>query len=120
MLARQEEEYEIAEQAPQFEQQPERQSPVRRVLDTSLRSHCQILFAVAAVMAMLVTIQSGIIASRGYKLVADQQKAEALEEANRRLNVEIDQLKAPQRIKAVAADKLGMEVPNKIYFAHDN
>lgn len=119
MLARQEEEYQVEVQ-PQTAPEPEPQSTVRRVLDTSLRNRCQVLFVVAAVLAMLVTVQSGVIANRGYELVAVQQQAEALEQANRRLNVEIDQLKSPQRIKAVAADKLGMEVPHQIYFAHDN
>ena len=42
----------------------------KTVVDTATRSHCQILFLVAAVMALLVTVGSGISASRGYALVA--------------------------------------------------
>ena len=90
------------------------------VLDTSLRSHCQILFLVAAVLALSVTVFSGMSASRGYALVAVQQQAEQLEQENERLRIENAKLRAPQRIKALAEDELGMMVPKKVYFAHDN
>lgn len=90
------------------------------VLDTSLRSHCQILFLVAAILALSVTVCSGLSASRGYALVAVQQQAEQLEQENERLRIENAKLRAPQRIKALAESELGMEVPKKIYFAHDN
>ena len=90
------------------------------VLDTSLRSHCQILFFVAAVLALLVTVCSGMSASRGYALIAVQQQADQLEQENERLRIENAKLRAPQRIKALAESELGMEVSQKVYFAHDN
>ena len=121
MLARQEQEdYDVAQEERQTLRKAAKGPLYKTVVDTGLRNQFQVLFAVAAVLAMIVTIQSGIIASRGYQLVSVQEQAEQPEEANKRLNVDIDKLKAPQRIKSVAADKLGMIVPNKIYFSHDN
>ena len=90
------------------------------VLDTGMRSHCQIIFVAAAVLAMLVTVCSGLNASRGYALVAVQQQAEQLEQENERLRVENAKLRSPQRIKAIATQELGMDVPQNVYFAHDN
>ena len=92
----------------------------KTVVDTATRSHCQILFLVAAVMALLVTVGSGVSASRGYALVATQNQAEQLEQENERLRIENAQLKSPQRIKDIAEGELGRTVPKKIYFAHEN
>ena len=92
----------------------------KTVVDTATRSHCQILFLVAAVMALLVTVGSGVSASRGYALVSTQNQAEQLEQENERLRIENAKLKSPQRIKDIAEGELGMTVPKKIYFAHEN
>ncbi len=91
----------------------------RTRLDTKLRTRCQIMFAVVAVLAMLVTVRSGISASRGYALVATQQQAQQVEQENERLKIEIAKLKSPSRIRAIAGESLGMEVPNKMYFSHE-
>ncbi len=120
MLARQEEEEIRSHEDEIAELEQHVKEPLyQTVLDTSLRSHFRALFTVAAILAMLVTIQSGISANRGYRLVATQDAVRELEQENERLQIEIDKLKSPQRIKTVAADKLGMEVPNKIYFARE-
>ncbi len=92
----------------------------KTVVDTATRSHCQVLFLVAAVMALLVVVGSGVSASRGYALVATQNQAAQLEQENERLRIENAKLKAPQRIKDIAESELGMTVPKKIYFAHEN
>lgn len=92
----------------------------KTVVDTATRSHCQVLFLVAAVMALLVVVGSGVSASRGYALVATQNQATQLEQENERLRIENAKLKAPQRIKDIAEGELGMTVPKKIYFAHEN
>lgn len=92
----------------------------KTVVDTATRSHCQVLFLVAAVMALLVVVGSGVSASRGYALVATQNQAAQLEQENERLRIENAKLKAPQRIKDIAEGELGMTVPKKIYFAHEN
>ncbi len=91
----------------------------RPKLDRLLRSRCQFAFIVISILAMLVTVRSGISASRGYALVATQTQAQQLEHENERLRVEIAKLKSPQRIKQIASDELGMVIPKKMYFSHE-
>lgn len=123
MLARQEEEQLEEVLSAEEENKRLRQAPkeplFKTVLDTSTRSHCQILFLTMAVLAMLVTVGSGVSASRGYALVAVQQKADALEQENERLKIDIAKLKSPERIKNIAKDQLGMEVPKHTYFSQE-
>lgn len=125
MLARQEKpeepyQEESAEQVEREGKRSDRREFVHHVLNTSLRSHFQVLFFVTALLAMLVTIGSGISASRGYTLVETQSEATRIEQENERLNVEIAKLKKPERIKSIAESQLGMQVPKKTYFAHES
>ena len=125
MLARQEEYYEEEQRVltPEEEARELRKIPkeplFKTVLDTRLRSHGQLLFLTMTVLALLVTVGSGINASRGYELVAIQQQAEQKEQENERLKIEIAKLKSPDRIKAIAKDQLGMEVPRQTYFSSE-
>ncbi len=129
MLAQRKEEYDYYDyDEPLYEEpqeivtpepQKNRKSGSKKQLDTRLRSRCQMLFVTVAILAMAVTIRSGISASRGYELVAIQQQIQQVERENERLRIEIAQLKSPQRIGQIAAGELGMEVPNKMYFSHD-
>lgn len=91
----------------------------RPKLDHLLRSRCRVAFLVIAIFAMLVVIRSGISASRGYMLVATQSQAEAVEQENERLRIEIAKLKSPSRIQQIAYEELGMAVPKKMYFSHE-
>ena len=88
-------------------------------LNHLLRSRCRLFLIVFMVFSMAIVIRHGIIASRGYALVATNNQADHLELENERLRVEIAQLKSPQRIKQIAEDELGMIVPRKMYFPHD-
>ena len=125
MLARQEEYYEEEAHVltPDEEQTELRKAPkeplFKTVLDTRLRTHGQLLFLTMTVLALLVTVGSGISASRGYELVAIQQQADQLEQENDRLKIEIAKLKSPERIKSIARDQLGMEVPRQTYFSSE-
>ena len=94
-------------------------SPIERpvVLNKTLRRRCFLLVAVVAVLTGVVVVQNGIMSSRGYDLVRVQQQAAALEQENEHLKVDVAQLRAPQRIKAIAEQKLGMVVPKYVYFA---
>ena len=91
----------------------------RPKLDHLLRSRCRVAFVVISILAMLVVIRSGISASRGYALVATQNHAQQLEQENERLKIAIAQLKSPARIKQIAREQLGMDVPEKMYFSHE-
>ena len=108
-----------------FNRVPQQSTSMLRViksrpkLNTRLRSKCQWAFIIIAVLAMLVTVRSGISASRGYALVATQNQATQLEQENERLRIEIAKLKSPQRISQIAEEELGMVVPKKMYFSHE-
>ena len=91
----------------------------RPKLNHLLRSRCRLAFVVISILAMLVVIRSGISASRGYALVATQNHAQQLEMENERLKIEIAKLKSPSRIKQIAQEELGMDVPEKMYFSHE-
>lgn len=91
----------------------------RPQLNYLLRSRCRFAFIVISLLAMLVVIRSGISASRGYALVATQNQTQQLEQENDRLKIEIAKLKSPGRIKQIAHDELGMDVPSKMYFSHE-
>ena len=104
----------IEEQSSQF-----RLIKYRPKLDYLLRSRCRLAFVVISILAMLVVIRSGISASRGYALVATQNQTQQLMQENERLKIEIAKLKSPSRIKQIARDELGMDVPNKLYFSHE-
>ena len=103
--------------APRVKKRKQLRSPT--VLDTNLRSRASVLYRLDAALAIIVVVRSGISASRGYALVAVQQQAQQLEQENERLRIEIAKLKSPQRIKAIATEELGMEVPKKMYFTHE-
>ena len=132
MLARQEEHFEQAKPALSFAEEKQQTTTVddlrnlskeplfKTVLDTRMRTKCQILFITVTILAILVTVGSGINASRGYALVEIQQQAEQLEQENERLKIDIAKLKSPERIKTIAKDKLGMEVPQRTYFSREN
>ena len=111
------EEYELAAKPapPPRLRQRER---IRTCLDEQMRRRCKTLLIVLAVMAMTITVRSGISASRGYDLVHTEQQAEAVEQENERLKIDIARLKSPQRIKDIATKDLGMEVPQQVYFVH--
>ena len=108
-----------------FNRMPQQSPPPLRVikgrskLNTRLRSKCQWAFIIISILAMLVTVRSGISASRGYALVATQNQAQQLEQENERLKIEIAKLKSPQRISQIAEEELGMVVPKKMYFSHE-
>ena len=89
------------------------------VLNASARLHLTILFFVAALLAMLVTVGSGINANQAYALTEAQQKADQLERENERLRVDIARLKSPQRIQTIATDQLNMVVPSQVYFSNE-
>ena len=91
----------------------------KSVLNASARMHLTILFFVAALLAMLVTVGSGINANQAYALTEAQQKADQLERENERLRVDIARLKSPQRIQTIATDQLHLVVPSQVYFSNE-
>ncbi len=122
MLAREwrEEEFYIEEEAAadaarSSERRP--QPAARPHINTHLRSRAAILALVVTVAASVITVRSGLSATRGYELVQMQRAAAQLERENQQLELDIAHLKAPQRIRDIATNDLGMIVPKDVYFA---
>ena len=119
MLARewQEEEFYIEEEAAAGAARPIAKRPhpaARPRINANLRSRAAIL---ALAVVSVITVRSGISATRGYELVQMQRAAAQLERENQQLEIDIAHLKAPQRIRDIATNELGMIVPKDVYFA---
>lgn len=95
----------------------QRKRLVRPPINSSLRSRALLLVIVLTVAASVITVRSGISATRGYELVQMQRAAAQLERENRQLELDVARLKAPQRIKDIATRELGMIVPKDVYFS---
>lgn len=121
MLARRVEEEQYGYVYEEQPAQPVRQKRLvqKAYLNTHLRAKCLLLVGLLAVMIMAVAIRSSIIAGQGYELVQIQQQAERLEQTNEQLKIENARLKSPQRVQAIAQEKLGMSVPTQVYFASE-
>lgn len=122
MLAREwrDEEFYIEEEAAGKVVSPPKRCPhpaVRPHINAPLRSRAVILALTLTVAFSVLTIRSGISATRGYELVQMQRAAAQLERENQQLELDIAHLKAPQRIHDIATNDLGMIVPRDVYFA---
>ncbi len=118
-LRRYEEDYEITERPTRRERPHVARSELRGVLNRPMRSKFRLAFIVFTVLAMAVTIRSGISASRGYMLVNTYNQAQEIERENARLKIEIAHLKSPQRIRDIAVKELGMEEATKVYYGRE-
>lgn len=83
----------------------------------SIRKQCLQLIALAAALAMLITIHSEFIVHAGYDLVEMKAQVAKMEKENDLLRLEVAKLKSPQRIQQIATSKLGMVLPQSAYFA---
>lgn len=114
MLARRKEEFALYEEKPIVR---EANVKVQPVVNKKLRRQCLIFILVFAALSMLTTLRSETIVTDGYALVQAKVQAEQLEKENERLNLEIAQMKSPQRIQEIAVNDLGMVAPKEVYFA---
>jgi cell division protein FtsL len=116
-------EKEAYEESYAYRQEPKKALPPRKrpqpqeLLDQKMRSRVKVLCGVLAIMALVLTARCAISANRGYELVRTQQQAQELEQENERLKLEIAHMKSPERIKEIATKKLGMEMPQHVYYA---
>ncbi len=92
----------------------------RAHVNTALRTKALMVFLLFAVTATVTLIRSEVSAMRGYELVQLRQMASQIENENKELEVKIAKLRAPQRIKDIAVNRLGMVVPQEFYFAAEN
>lgn len=121
MLARKlaEEEYEeLPQRKKTHEDYGQRRGPQRRVVRRSnLRGKAAILLLLITILAGITTLESSVIASKGFEIVQIRTEAAKLEKENALLKISNAQLKNPQRIKEIAQQKLGMILSEQVYFA---
>lgn len=123
MLARQlaEEEYEYEEQLPY--QQEERKRIRRRVVmkrvrqQNNLRRRWVVFIALVACMGFLIIFRESMLSDKAFEITNIRTEATKLESENAKLRILNAQLKNPTRIKQQAEQKLGMAMPDQVYFA---
>lgn len=95
-----------------------RQKDRRRAAQRSnLRGKAVILLLLITAVAGIITFEASVIASKGIEIVNIRTEAAKLELENSKLKISNAQMKNPQRIKAIAQQRLGMTVADQVYFA---
>lgn len=114
-----EEEYNVLPQRKETHEDYEnRQKDRRRAAQRSnLRSKAVILLLLITAVAGIITFEASVIASKGIEIVNMRTEAAKLELENSQLKISNAQMKSPQRIKAIAQQRLGMTVADQVYFA---
>lgn len=114
-----EEEYNVFPQRKETHEDYEnRQKDRRRAAQRSnLRGKAVILLLLITAVAGIITFEASVIASKGIEIVNIRTEAAKLELENSQLKISNAQMKNPQRIKAIAQQRLGMTVADQVYFA---
>jgi cell division protein FtsL len=92
-----------------------RNNPVVREVDVEQKREFRRTLGLTALMVALLlfsAVQHLQVVSIGYKIQALEQARAAEESANRQLRLEVESLRAPQRIEQIAVDKLNMVAPS--------
>ena len=114
-----EEEYNVLPQRKETHEDYEnRQKDRRRAAQRSnLRGKAVILLLLITAVAGIITFEASVIASKGIEIVNIRTEAAKLGLENSQLKISNAQMKSPQRIKAIAQQRLGMMVADQVYFA---
>ena len=114
-----EEEYNVLPQRKETHEDYEnRQKDRRRAAQRSnLRGKEVILLLLITAVAGIITFEASVIASKGIEIVNIRTEAAKLELENSQLKISNAKMKSPQRIKAIAQQRLGMTVADQVYFA---
>lgn len=114
-----EEEYNVLPQRKETHEDYEnRQKDRRRAAQRSnLRGKAVISLLLITAVAGIITFEASVIASKGIEIVNIRTEAAKLELENSQLKISNAQMKNPQRIKAIAQQRLGMTVADQVYFA---
>ncbi|MBQ1470046.1 MAG: cell division protein FtsL [Schwartzia sp.] len=96
---------------------PKRALRERPHINTNLRFRVGVLAVALTLTASITVARTVINATRGYELVQTQNQAAQLERENKQLELQIAEMRSPERIKNIATNDLGMSVPRDVYFA---
>ena len=102
---------------PAIKPAPRRAPKNRPHINSNLRFRIGVIALALAVTAAVSVSRTVISATRGYELVQTQNQAAQLEKENRQLELQIAEMRSPERIKNIATNDLGMSVPRDVYFA---
>ena len=85
----------------------------------AVEQHSVATFVVKLITAVagIITFEASVIASKGIEIVNIRTEAAKLELENSQLKISNAKMKSPQRIKAIAQQRLGMTVADQVYFA---
>ncbi len=89
-------------------------------INTELRSKCLIMVGLILFFAMFTMVRSEMVIRNGYELVELKGQVNKLDQENERLKLDIAKLKSPERIQTIAVGKLGMTLPQNVYFVNTN
>jgi cell division protein FtsL len=93
-----------------------RNNPIVREVDETRQRELWQSIAVAGFLVLVLLVsawQHFELLKHGYQVEELQRQRAAEEETTRRLRLEIDTLKAPQRIEALATQQLHLVAPNR-------
>ncbi|MCR5559822.1 septum formation initiator family protein [Schwartzia sp. (in: firmicutes)] len=102
---------------PAIKPAPRRAPKNRPHINSNLRFRIGVIALALAVTAAVSVSRTVISATRGYELVQTQNQAAQLEKENKQLELQIAEMRSPERIKNIATNDLGMSVPRDVYFA---
>ena len=88
--------------------------------NVELRNKCLILVSLILFLAMVTMVRSEMVIRNGYELVELKGQVNKLDQDNERLKLDIAKLKSPERIQTIAVGKLGMTIPQNVYFVNTN
>jgi cell division protein FtsL len=91
-----------------------RNNPIVREVDEQRQHELWQSFGIGVVLVLVLLFsawQHFELLRHGYRLEQMQQERAAEDDINRHLRLEIETLRAPQRIEALATERLGMVVP---------
>ena len=117
MPARQLREDYYYEEQPAVKPAPRRAPKDRPHINSNLRFRMGVIAVALAVTASVTVARTVMSATRGYELVQTQNQAAQLEKENKQLELQIAEMRSPERIKNIATNDLGMSVPRDVYFA---
>lgn len=98
-----------------FQEKPES----RHWAGTGLKKHIQVVGLILSffTFGLFYTFKHTQVVNLGYQIDEIKQEIAALQRENKRLELEIARLQAPERIERIATTKLGMKEPREFLLA---
>lgn len=76
-----------------------------------------VMVLITVAVALSITGRYAAIARSGYEIAEIKTKVASLEKEHAALELNVASLKSPGRVQGIATTKLGMQLPDKVYYA---